>query len=272
MPAAPRGRTQDAPTYSPTSSNFVSVHAEYKKAAETAGCASHVLQTFLQTMVRKCPEIKFMKPREDVCAHCEQFRATSSATGNSEEVRVKLLSEWRDRIELAQDECQFYNTCAVKAKDATEVEGDELEFSHMTFGFSENFALPYHARQPGPVYFKVMLRINDFGVMNEGLQKQHHYLYTEAQCIGSDNSKSHGPNNVVSMIHYYLTTTSHSRVLHFHCDNCGAQNKNKSVMAYMAWRILVGLEHRITVSFMVVGNTRCAVDGGIRLAKKKIPL
>lgn len=40
-------------------------------------------------------------------------------------------------------------------------------------------------------------------------------------------------------------------------------------MAQMSWRILAGLEDTITVSFMEVGHTRCAVDGGFGLAKKK---
>ena len=36
MPAAPRGRAQDAPTYLPTSSVYVSVHAAYMLAAQNA--------------------------------------------------------------------------------------------------------------------------------------------------------------------------------------------------------------------------------------------
>ena len=111
--------------------------------------------------------------------------------------------------------------------------------------------------------------MNDFGVVNEGRQQQRHHLYTEAQCIGADNAKSHGPNNVTSMLHHYRESTVNSPTLHLHCDNCVGQNKNKSVMAYLAWRILVGKEESITASFMVVGHTRCAVDGGLGLAKKK---
>ena len=81
--------------------------------------------------------------------------------------------------------------------------------------------------------------------------------------------KGHGPNNVISMLHHYLESTVNSPTLHLHCDNCVGQNKNKSVMAYLALRILVGKEESVTVSFMVVGHTRCAVDGGFGLAKKK---
>ena len=268
MPAAPRGRAQDAPTYLPASSTYSSVHSDYKTAAKAAGVQVIGYQSFIGIWKEKCPSIKFMKPREDVCARCEQYRADSK-TAKSEEERVKCLQDWKDHIHLAQDERQYYNDCTVKAVDAAKAGQDSLSYSHLTFDFAENFALPHHARQPGPVFFKVLFRVNDFGVMNAGQQKQHHYLYTEAQCIGADNSKSHGPNSVISMLHHYLEETQHARDLHLHCDNCVGQNKNKSLMAYMAWRILVGKEDSIAISFMVVGHTRCAVDGGFGLAKKK---
>ena len=268
IPAAPRGRAQDAPTYLPASTTFVSVHAEYKAAAQAADLQVMGCKSFTGLWHKKCADVKFMKPREDVCAYCEAFRADSAAA-KSEEERVKWLTEWQQHIKLAQDERAFYNSCTVKAIDVEKACEDEPTYSHLIFDFAENFTLPYHARQPGPVYFKVLLRVNDFGIMNGGRQRQHHYLYTEAQCIGPDNTKSHGPNNVISLLYHYLESQNHARTLHFHCDNCVGQNKYKSLMAYMALRILTAKEDEITVSFMVVGHTRCAVDGGFGLAKKK---
>ena len=94
---------------------------------------------------------------------------------------MKCLSEWQAHIQLAQDERRFYNNCASRAISAEKSGDTPVPYKHLTFDFAENFALPYHARQPGPVYFKVLLRVIDFGVMNEGCQQQRHYLYTEAQ-------------------------------------------------------------------------------------------
>ena len=74
------------------------------------------------------------------------------------------------------------------------------------------------------------------------------------------------------MLHAYLQSTLHGRKLHLHCDNCAGQNKNKTVMAYMRWRLLCGFEDEIKVSFMVVGHTRCSVDGGFGIAKQKYRL
>ena len=130
-------------------------------------------------------------------------------------------------------------------------------------------SIPYHARQPGPVYFKVLFRVNDFGIVNEAAKEQVHHLFHEGQTIAVDNGKNHGPNCVVSMLHHYLATHDHASELHGHCDNCCGQNKNKTVLAYLCWRVLVGLEDDIKLSFMAVGHTRCSVDGGFGTAKQK---
>ena len=71
------------------------------------------------------------------------------------------------------------------------------------------------------------------------------------------------------MLHSYLEKNEHPQQLHVHCDNCCGQNKNKEMLAYLCWRVLVGLEADIKLSFMVVGHTRCAVDGGFGVVKKK---
>ena len=267
MPAAPRGRASDAPIYLPTSTTYVNVHAQYKKVAAAADAQAMGYDSFRSLWHKQCSDIRIMQRREDVCAHCEHYRAESRAA-KSEDERMAFLAAWTAHIVLAQDERCFYNAATEKGLYAVKSGERPLTYTHITFDFSENYVLPYHARQPGPVYFKVMFRVNDFGIVDEGKQHQH-YMYTEAHSIGPDNAKCHGPNNVISMIHHYLTNNEHSRTLHFHCDNCVGQNKNKTIMAFMAWRILAGLEDHITISFMVVGHTRCAVDAGFGLAKKK---
>lgn len=53
-----------------------------------------------------------------------------------------------------------------------------------------------------------------------------------------------------------------------HADNCEGQNKNKFVIAYLAWRVITGLHHQITYLMQVVGQTRCLIDTGFARAKK----
>ena len=261
MPAAPRGRAQTAPTYLPSSCTKHGIWTEYSNAAE-AGVEAVGHKTFMRLWKKHLPNIQIMNPRFDVCAKCEDLR-DKMKHASSEFLKLKISSDLRSHVELAQQERGFYTTCIDTAKN------DPASFTHLTFDFAENFAIPHHARQPGPVYFKVLFRVNNFGIVDEAGEGQVHHLYHEGQTIAADNGKSHGPNCVVSMLHRYLEKTPHAKVLHAHCDNCTGQNKNKTVLAYLCWRILVGLEDDIKLSFMIVGHTRCTVDGGFGVVKKK---
>ena len=60
-----------------------------------------------------------------------------------------------------------------------------------------------------------------------------------------------------------------SKVLGLHADNCCGQNKNKTVLGYLAWRVILGLNDEIELDFMRVGHTRCFVDAGFGLLKQE---
>lgn len=71
------------------------------------------------------------------------------------------------------------------------------------------------------------------------------------------------------MLHHFLSTHNLSEAtLHLHADNCGGQNKNRYVMQYLAWRILTGLNKKITLSFLVVGHTKFSPDWCFGLFKQ----
>ena len=72
------------------------------------------------------------------------------------------------------------------------------------------------------------------------------------------------------MLHHYFTKhTLKEKGCVLHADNCAGQNKNRSVIGYLAWRRMTGLHEEIQLSFMVVGHTRCLVDGCFGLIKQK---
>ena len=95
------------------------------------------------------------------------------------------------------------------------------------------------------------------------------YLFDESQSIDVNGSNAHGPNSVVSMLHHFFENHSgHEPECHLHADNCVGQNKNRTVVGYLAWRVATGLNTKITLSFMLFGHTRCFVDGNFGLLKK----
>lgn len=221
-----------------------------------------------------------MTPRTDVCYRCENHRLEVKNAHNEIEKEVSL-QRFSDHLALAKLERDVYRMATTTASSEIEEYSGRLDSrcgaccrnlraSHYTFDFAQSVSIPYHARQPGPVYFKSARKIHLFGVCNEGIPKQVNYLIDESQTIGENGKMAHGPNSVISMLHHYFAKHGlHEKGCVLHADNCGGQNKNRSVIGYLAWRCMTGLHHEIQLCFMVVGHTRCLVDGCFGLIKKK---
>ena len=85
------------------------------------------------------------------------------------------------------------------------------------------------------MYFKTPRNVQIFGVNVEAMPTQINYLLDTDETIGENRKKnSHGPNTVVSLFHHFFEQHGIGEKKGFcHCDNCGGQNKNKTVIAYI---------------------------------------
>ena len=266
QPAAPRGHNKPAPTYLPCCTTKKHVHEQYMEAGGKVA-----YPTFVRLWNKQCSDIIIMKPKEDVCATCSDLQSQISRA-RTEEKRLQYTESLRDHINLATAARDEYRNCIQRAKDAiAAVEPfDTPAYEHFTFDFAQQATIPHHAREVGALYFKVPRRIQIFGIAAEAIPEQVNYIFDEHQSIGKDGGKSHGPNAVVSMIHNYLQGLSRgAQVIGLHCDNCCGQNKNRTMIAYLCWRTILGLNTAIELRFMRVGHTRCFVDGGFGFLKQK---
>ena len=169
---------------------------------------------------------------------------------------------------MAQLERDYYLHCIRKAEESLSNEV-EPQYNHYTFDFAQGVQIPYHAGQVGALYFKSPLKVQVFGICNDGIKLQMNYLLDESQFIGLNGSKTHGPNAVIFTLDHCLDTNClNESNCHFHADNCVGQNKNRFVLGYMAWRIIKGFNSSISLSFMCVGHTHCSVDGHFGLLKQ----
>lgn len=196
-----------------------------------------------------------------------------------EEEKLAALNEFQTHIDVAQKERDIYKKTV---KDSLEElqnadrQGHHIpplssDFTkvHYTFDFRQNVALPHHARQMGPLYFLSLKKVHIFGFRVDDIPTQYNYLIGENETLGLDGTGSHGPNTVISLVHHGLSTYGYGeKECLLHADNCAGQNKNKFVIAYLAWRVITGLHHQITYLMQVVGHTRCLIDAGFARAKK----
>ena len=79
------------------------------------------------------------------------------------------------------DARDHYRACITRAKlaNSIEQESDNVSYLHATFDLAQQATIPHHARQVGPLYFRVLRRVQIFGVANEGLPKPVNYLVDE---------------------------------------------------------------------------------------------
>ncbi len=56
--------------------------------------------------------------------------------------------------------------------------------------------------------------------------------------------------------------------MHLHADNCTGQNKNNTMVQYLAWRVMTERHTDITLSFLVVGHTKFTPDWCFGLFKR----
>ena len=279
-PAPLHGRDDMPPVFLPASGTYKSVHKEYLTSCTAVNIRSAKLTLFSKIWHQCLPHIKFMSPRADVCDACEKCRRRIvEAVG--EEEKLAASAALSTHVLHAQKEREFYQAKTVEAKQEWDThapagvppyapQSNDLSRVHYTFDFAQNVCLPHTARQVGPIYFKTPMKVHLFGINCEAIPKQVNYLLSETDTIGQDGKNSHNPNTVVSLLHHFFEHHGQGeRECFLHADNCGGQNKNKTVVAYLAWRCLKGLHTKITLSFMIAGHTRCLVDGCFGLLKRK---
>ena len=99
MPAAPRGRAHEAPTYLPASCTYKDVHAEYVRQSCDLRIMSY--QSFARLWLAKCKSIKFMTRRMDVCYRCELLRDRIQKS-RAEDEKIKATEALRSHVILAK--------------------------------------------------------------------------------------------------------------------------------------------------------------------------
>ena len=138
------------------------------------------------------------------------------------------------------------------------------ELGHTVFDHAQQVHYPSNPQQPGTIYFKVPRKCEIFGVCDEGNSSQINYLIDEAQSCGK------GANSIESLVHHFLSNFTHGEEnILLHADNCVGQNKNNTMVEYLAWRIITGLSTTCELSFMIPGHTKFSPDRFFGMIKRK---
>ncbi|XP_056002594.1 uncharacterized protein LOC130049247 isoform X2 [Ostrea edulis] len=279
MPAAPRGRDSEPPIFLPCSTPKNEIHQLYVEACHEVQIRAVKLSSFYSIWSACLPNIQIANPRSDVCNTCERHRE-HILNARSENEKLTAARNFTDHIEKAEREHHLYIQCIKEAREEHQsiqlpeppVRPCSTDFlkTHYTFDFAQCVSVPHHFRQVGPLFFETPRKIQIFGICMEGAGSQRNYLIDEDQTIGRDGKNAHGPNTVISILHHHFQNYSMGeKCAVLHCDNCPGQNKNRYVIGYLLWRVMIGLHRAIELHMQIPGHTKCQVDAGFAQIKKK---
>lgn len=219
-----------------------------------------------------------MKPKSDLCAICQKnYTSHSQLRGASDEDKSDFFFKCQEHLRRVDIERAAYKSLIKRTVDEFDINKTQREESgkhtpnsydgdiHYSFDFAQQIHIPFDSLQPGPIYFLTPFKVGLFGVFNDTLKVQHNFIIPESCSVAK------GANSIVSYLHYYFENHGlGEKNLYLHADNCVAQNKNNIVTCYLTWRILHGLNKKITLSFLPVGHTKFACDWAFGLIKKKV--
>ena len=210
------------------------------------------------------PHIACMKPASDLCDTCHGNVTKIMRSANlPESEKSECLKEAERHLMLAKQERELYNMECKKATEEHESSPETASFVHCSFDFAQQVHFPCSPQQVGALYFLKPRKCQLFGVCSEAKGEQVNYLIDENDYIGK------GANCAVSLLHHYLENNTSSNQHLLHADNATGQNKNNTVIHYLAWRVLTERNPTIKISFMIVGHTKFSPDRFFRLVKKK---
>ena len=171
--------------------------------------------------------------------------------------------EAENHLKLAIQERKMYTDECLQATMELKLYPKSPKVVHCSFDFAQQIFIPSTPQQVGPLYFLAPRKCQLFGVCSEAKGEQVHYL------IHENDNPGKGASCVVSLVHHYLESrTSVGQHLLLHANNAVGQNKNNTVIQYLAWRVLTGCNPTIKLSFMIPGHTKFAPDQFFGLVKK----
>ena len=258
LPGKTRGIRDHRTMLLPSWESKKEIHAKYVASCEAAGIRSLKRNAFYGIWREALPFIVIQRPRSDLCGLCQKNTMKMSEMANlDDDIKRKRVNEMMQHLKLVEKERSVYHSCIQMAK--------EKKISHLSFDYAHQIFLPNLPDQPGPIFFLTPFKVGIFGIANEAEGSQHNYLIPENMLTGK------GANCIISMLHHYLAAIEDSNqdTLILHADNCVGKNKNNIVMQYLAWRVAVGLNSKITIMFLPVGHTKFAPDAGFGILKSK---
>ena len=241
--------------------------------------------SFITLWHKHCSNIKIQPARNDLRDKCDQMLVTLRHS-LSDEQRKTINDKYTQHLIKAKAFRDAYNANIEEAekelgrkrqKEHEQILG-HLESSALmspftshahldmqmqySFDYCQHVSLPYSSQQRGTLFFRTPRKVQVFGVCCEPLSRQVFFLIDEAEQAGK------GAVVMVSLVHAFHLHGLEERRVTLQADNCVGQNKNTTMMWYLAWRVITGQHDTIQLNFMLPGHTKFRPNSYFGLFKK----
>lgn len=198
--------------------------------------------------------LSFGSPRSDTCNTCDMLRKKIDCAANAD-IKGMAVQEKESHILNAD---AFYATLSQLTNEAKE--NNDIEV--LSFDYEQNLPLPLVPS--GSVFYSRQLWMYNFCIHSGTTGISHFYMYDETLA-------RRGPSEVVSFLHHYLDhyLSPDVRKLYLFSDNCGGQNKNKTMMQFLYTLTRSGYFDKVVHKFPEPGHSFLPCDRCFGLIEKK---
>jgi len=222
-------------------------------------------------------ERKKERANADTDSDSEEEKSGDDNNNNKDmEEREEIIVQAALHVEMAKQQRMLFNLKKQQSKDDHHKPWAENSNKVWTFvaDYAQNMYIPNFAQeQPGETYYYSPMNAYVFGVACTG--------YTPTQLVAHvylEDQGGKGSNNVASLLYKELdgrgiigreATTPPAKEINFVFDNCGGQNKNKTVLRMMPWLVARGATLVARAIFLVRGHTKNDCDRLFNLMKQQ---
>lgn len=196
-------------------------------------------------------------PRSDLCDSCELLNAKLREAQQKGDKALEKKINADKELHLRRAESFFTRMKEIKKS----VENDPASVA-ICFDYEKNFPLPVTGA--APEYFRRQLWLYNICIYDIGTDAAKMFVYAEHFALK-------GPNEVVSILSWYFANVLSENVknLHIFADNCGAQNKNRFLWAFLQSTVESGRFNTITMAYPMPGHSFMPCDRAFGLIEKK---
>ena len=243
--------------YAPEGLSIPLLHFAYVEwMIETYPDEPRVKFTFYKKIFTSCYNIAFKRPETDVCNTCTAMK--------NDIKRLEGVAGNEDELDDLKSEYEAHLSAAREAQDFLRRQKDDTNDDQMVIAVDLQQTLPCPKLSVNRAYYTRKVWLYNLCVYDVKAKKPTMYVWDESQ-------GGRGADDVASCIHRWLRDNANGRrKLRIFCDNCAAQNKNKTIVMMALQKIHLHELIRVEFVYLVSGHSYLPCDRTFGIIEKRL--